>query len=77
MMDKNKAIEHAKSYFSTWPEVDAFHITSDGQAFFSDQDAQAHAAGTRKDKIVHMIQRQEADGSAAAAATEETKGKTK
>jgi len=77
MMDKNKAIEHAKPYFNTWPDADAFHITSDGQAFFTDQDAQAHAAGTRKDKIVHKVQRHETEDTAPGGDTEEPKGKTK
>jgi hypothetical protein len=58
-MDKSKAIEYAKPFFTTWPKVDTFYITTDGQAFFSDQDAQAHAAGTRKDKTVITVLRQD------------------
>lgn len=76
-MDKSKAIEYAKPFFKTWPKVDTFYITTDGQAFFSDQDAQAHAAGTRKDKIVITVARQDIDDPTPAGEGAEPKASSK
>lgn len=41
----------AKSLFADYPGQKAFYFTADGLAWFTEQEAKAHAAGLRQDTI--------------------------
>lgn len=43
--------EAAKSYFANHPNVDVFHFTSDGFAFFREKDAHNHSKHLQNDTI--------------------------
>ena len=57
-MNKNKAILVATSLFISYPSVDKFHITSDGQAFIGEHEAESHAGFLdKKNPVVFEVNR--------------------
>lgn len=57
-MNKVEASKIAKGLFKSYPTVDTFHCTEDGQAFEKVQDAFAHAQTiNKKDPVVFPISR--------------------
>jgi regulator of protease activity HflC (stomatin/prohibitin superfamily) len=54
-MDRKQAVQIAEGYFANHT-VDEFHITADGQAFFTKGDAELHASSL-KDKAVESVTR--------------------
>lgn len=48
--------EKVKSLFADYPKAKAFYFTADGFAYFTPEEAQAHAA-TLKDNTVQTIKR--------------------
>lgn len=46
-----------KDFFKNYPKVDEFHFTSDGQAFFTKNEAEAHATSL-EDKTVETVTRE-------------------
>lgn len=51
-MNKNeKFVSEVKYLFNTHPNRDEFHFTSDGQAFFRIEDAEAHAKSLKEDGV--------------------------
>ncbi len=70
-MERKAAIQIALALFATYPTVDAFHITTDGQAFEEPQNAESHARSLdKKNPTVVTIKRGEK-------ATDENVGKLK
>lgn len=60
-MNKEKAILIAAALFATYPTVNSFFITSDGQAFENSENANAHARSLAKDEQnVTTVTREEA-----------------
>lgn len=58
-MDKKTAIEVAKPLFVSHKGVNAFFITSDKQAFFTDHNAANHARETLKNNVIIKVSRDE------------------
>lgn len=58
-MQKEAAIAIAKPLFESHTGVSELHITSDGQAFFTDHHAANHARETLKDSIVVRVRKGE------------------
>lgn len=60
-MNHEEATKHAQSFFKTYPKVDTFHITTDGQVFAEKHQADAHAKSLVKDPktepVVHTVER--------------------
>lgn len=48
IMNKQQAIEVASAYFPSYPSVDEFHVTADGQVFEVKSFAEAHATSIAK-----------------------------
>lgn len=53
----SKCEDRAKKIFGDYPDINELYFTSDGMAFFSENDAKNHAA-TLKDGEVKTIKRQ-------------------
>ena len=69
-MNKNKAIILCAALFASYPSVNEFHVTSDGQAFAEKQNAEAHASFlNKKEPVVVSVSRDDK-----AESTEETEG---
>lgn len=62
-MNKKTAIEIAAKYFPTYPSVNTFHVTNDGQVFEEAGQAQNHANTAFKkeeEQAVFVVTREEA-----------------
>lgn len=44
-------MQSKKDFFKHYPKVDEFHFTSDGQAFFTKSEADAHATSLADKKV--------------------------
>lgn len=51
-------MQDRKDYFKNYPNVDTFHFTSDGTAFFDKHEATGHAKGL-DDKTVDTVHRKD------------------
>lgn len=61
-MNKQKAILIVAALFATYPKVNEFHVTSDGQAFIQKTDAEAHSHFLNpKEPVVVSVTRDEAE----------------
>src|SRR4051812_11690316 len=49
-------MQKQEDYFKLHPKVDEFHFTKDGQAFFNEHEAKAHATSL-EDKTVETVTR--------------------
>ena len=59
-MKKNHAVLIAAPLFKTYPSVNSFHVTTDGQAFELKHNAEAHASFLNKEKpVVISVERDE------------------
>jgi len=70
-MNKNEALQVAKSLFENH-KVDEFHITKDGQGFFTKQAAENHQQGFKTDEQVISVTRAEAEAFELPVETEQT-----
>ena len=52
--------DNIQSYFDNHPNVDVFHFTSDGFAFFREHDARNHASHLDNDEVL-TVTREELD----------------
>lgn len=75
-MNYQEATKHAQQFFKTYPKVDTFHITTDGQVFSEKHHADSHAKSLIKDKktepVVHTVERSANVQAAASVPTEKT-----
>lgn len=59
-MNKNEAVKIAQGFFKSYPSVNKFNITNDGQAFEKGHAAHAHAVSLdKKQPVVFEIERGE------------------
>lgn len=69
-MNKNEAIKAAQNLFKSYPGVDEFHVTTDGQGFAQKSDAESHSVTLdKKNPVVHFVKR---DDKVTAEKTEKT-----
>lgn len=64
-MDKQKLIEKAANVFASYPTATQLFLTSDGQAFLTENPAKLHASSLKeKQREITPISREEAAGAA-------------